>query len=228
MVLSRIKLALVCLMPVTAAVSAFEPVVLERIDHAINGAITEKKLPGGVFHEIMLDKLARLTGLSTDRLSRVAKLDQEPALQRPVKPAKQQKNTPVRHLITLLLQQPELAQHVDSPDSIADIELPGAQLLMDLLVFLQDQPGSHTGTILEHWRDSEYGKHLAKLALVSLDFEDHRLEAEFKDTLKQLEPYRHNSREQILAKMARGETPTPEEKAIIQQTSNPLENQENL
>jgi len=187
-----------------------------------------QKLPGGVFHEIMLDQLAELTGLSADRLSKVTQLDQEPAIQRPSKPAKQQKNTPVRHLITLLLQQPELAQQIDSPGSIGDIELPGAKLLMDLLIFLQDQPGSHTGTILEHWRDSEHGKHLAKLAQVSIDFEDHRLEAEFKDTLKQLEPFRRNSREQILAKMARGEMPTLEEKAIIQQTANPPESQENL
>jgi DNA primase len=99
---------------------------------------------------------------------------------------------------------------------------------MEMLVFLQTQPGSHTGTILEHWRDSEHGKHLAKLALVSIDLEDHRLEAEFKDTLNQLEPFRRNSREQILAKMARGEAPTSEEKAIIQQTTNTPEHNENL
>jgi DNA primase len=187
-----------------------------------------QKLPGGVFHEIMLDQLAELTGLTAERLSKAVQLDQEPTLKRPEKPVQQQKNTPVRHLITLLLQQPELAQHVDTPSSIGEIELPGAQLLMEMLVFLQTQPGSHTGTILEHWRDSEHGKHLAKLALVSIDLEDHRLEAEFKDTLNQLEPFRRNSREQILAKMARGEAPTSEEKAIIQQTTNTPEHNENL
>jgi DNA primase len=187
-----------------------------------------QKLPGGVFHEIMLDQLAELTGLTAERLSKVVQLDQEPTLRRPEKPIQQQKNTPVRHLITLLLQQPELAQYVDTPNSIGEIELPGAQLLKDMLVFLQTQPGSHTGTILEHWRNSEHGKHLTKLALISIDLEDHRLEAEFKDTLNQLEAFRRNSRELILAKMARGETPTPEEKAIIQQTASTTERNENL
>jgi DNA primase len=176
-----------------------------------------QKLPGGVFHEIMLDQLAELTGLSAERLSKVTKLDQEPPIRKPAKPARQQKQTAVRHLITLLLHQPDLAKLVESTGTLADIELPGVDLLVDLLDFLHQQPGARTGTILEHWREHEYGIHLAKLAQSSFDLEEHRLEAEFEDTLGKLEKYRRMSPEQILAKIARGETPTDEEKLILKE-----------
>jgi DNA primase len=187
-----------------------------------------QKLPGGVFHELMLDQLAELTGLTADRLSKVTNIDQEPALRRPEKPASQQKNTPIRHLITLLLQQPELAQLVNSPEDIRQVELPGAELLFELLEFLHRHPQAHAGMILEHWRDSEYAKHLSKLAQVSIDFEAHRLEAEFSDTLLNLQPFQRNSPSQILAKIARGEIPTAEEKAILRQNASPAGNNENL
>ncbi|MCW8963546.1 MAG: DNA primase [Gammaproteobacteria bacterium] len=187
-----------------------------------------QKLPGGVFHEIMLDQLAELTGLSADRLSKVTQLNQEPAIRKPDKPAQRQKNPHIRHLITLLLQRPDLAQLVESTDEVADLDLPGSDLLKDLLAFLHDRPDAHTGAILEHWRDNEYGKHLAKLALTEIELDAHRLEAEFKDTLSKLEHFRRNSRKQILAKIARGELPTAEEKAVLQQTANPADNNENL
>ena len=176
-----------------------------------------QKLPGGVFHEIMLDELAERTGLSAERLSKAARLDQELPPRKPARPVRQQRQTPVRHLITLLLHQPDLAQQVESPETLGDIELAGVDLLVDLLIFLHDRPDTHTGTILEHWRDHEYGQHLAKLSQSNINLEQHRLESEFVDTLAKLEKYRKSSPEQILAKIARGELPTDEEKLILQQ-----------
>ncbi|MGB1142567.1 MAG: hypothetical protein ACPG1A_16830, partial [Halioglobus sp.] len=136
---------------------------------------------------------------------------------KPTRPVQQQRHTPVRHLITLLLQRPDLAQLVENLQSLNDIDLPGADLLTDLLTFLHDRPGTHTGTILEHWRDHEHGKHLAKLAQATLDLEEHRLEAEFQDTLGQLDRYRSCHPKQIRAKLIRGETLTEEEKLILKQ-----------
>jgi DNA primase len=125
----------------------------------------------------------------------------------------------VRHLITLLLHQPELAQLVASPAALDDIELPGIDLLADLLTFLHEQPDARTGTILEHWREHEHGGHLAKLAQATFHLQDHHLEAEFNDTFRKLDKYRRSSPEQILAKIARGETPTDEEKLILKETA---------
>ena len=107
---------------------------------------------------------------------------------------------------------------------LGDIELAGIDLLVDLLTFLHERPGTHTGTILEHWRDHEYGRHLAKLSQTSIDLEQHRLEAEFVDTLAKLEKYRRSSPEQILAKISRGELPTDEEKLILQQKAQSTQN----
>lgn len=178
-----------------------------------------QKLPGGVFHEIMLEELARRTELSTDRLASIAELDQAPQLKQPAKPVSAQKNTPVRHLITLLLQQPELAQSAGDITEIERLNIPGSELLADLLRFLKQRPDAHTGMILEHWRDSQHGVHLAKLARQPVDLQEHRLEAEFLDTLKQLEQFHPLTPKQIAAKLARGETLNDTEKAILRDSA---------
>lgn len=76
--------------------------------------------------------------------------------------------------------------------------------------------------ILEHWRDSQYGVHLAKLAQQPVDLEEHRLEAEFLDTLKQLDKYHPLSKKEIAKKLARGEPITEEEKEAMRQPDTPV------
>ncbi len=181
-----------------------------------------QKLPGGVFHEIMLSELAKRTEISTDRLAKITELEQEPQLAKPKKPVAAQKNTPVRHLITLLLQRPDLAQTAGDITELENLNIPGSELLADLLRFLKQRPDSHTGVILEHWRDSQYGVHLAKLAQQPVDLEEHRLEAEFLDTLKQLDKYHPLSKKEIAKKLARGEPITEEEKEAMRQPDTPV------
>lgn len=187
-----------------------------------------QKLPGGVFHEIMLKQLAELTGLSVERLSKAAQLEHQSSPQKHRKPAPRQKNTFIRHLITLLLNEPKIAQQIDSVDIFDELDLPGADLLKALLTFLHQQPDARAGTILEHWRDSEYGQHLTKLALIKIDFTEDRLQAEFRDTLANLQRFRRNNPNQLLAKLAAGATLTDEQQAILKQAANPNSDKKNL
>ena len=180
------------------------------------------KLPGGVFHEIMLDELAKRTGLSIERLAKITVSDQKPAIIKSQKPSTRKKDPVARHLITLLLQQPQLARLAHDIEGLSEYNIPGANLLAELLTFLKGRPDAHLGVILEHWRDSEYGKHLAKLAQYPVELEEHRLEAEFTDTFRQLGKYHPRHPNQILEKIKQGQSLTSEEKNILKQ---PVTNQ---
>ncbi len=176
-----------------------------------------QKLPGGVFHEIMLDELAKHTELSIERLAKITVPDPKPASTKPARPIIRKTGPTTRHLITLLLQQPELARLAHDIDDLSRYNVPGANLLAELLTFLQDRPDAHLGVILEHWRDSKYGKHLAKLAQFPIELEEHRLEAEFTDTFRQLGKYHPLHPNQILEKIKQGRSLTDEEKNILRQ-----------
>lgn len=174
-----------------------------------------QKLPGGVFHETMVNELSTITELTTEQLVKATQLDQEPPILRP-KPTRPAKHTPIRRLITLILHQPELAHLAEEPAEIAQMEVPGAELLSELLIYLQDSPKAHAGTILEHWRNSPHGEHLSQLAQTPINFlEEHQYEAQFKGELERLDAYRPLNPKQLASKLARGETLTPEEKDIL-------------
>jgi DNA primase len=137
------------------------------------------RLPDGIFHQLLLERLADIAGTDPARLSgRLEKPAQEapPApVRRPTRPGT---DSPVRGAIALLLHQPELAGEVRGiafrePDS-----LPGVTLLQELLEVLWQQPGLNTGALLERWRDRAEGRHLEKLAQWQPLVEDLDLAAE--------------------------------------------------
>ncbi|TNF94323.1 MAG: hypothetical protein EP297_12045 [Gammaproteobacteria bacterium] len=173
-----------------------------------------QRLPGGVFHELMLSMLAEKTGVSAERLEQVKQLESEKPLKRPEK-AKGYQKTPIRHLITLLLQRPELALQAEDIEPLGELDMPGAQLLMELLEFIRARPNIHAGVILEHWRDTDYASHLMKLAQAPVELEEHRLEAEFSDTLNRLLESGRSEIKRLTEKLAQGEPLSDAEKEIL-------------
>ena len=178
-----------------------------------------QKLPGGVFYDLMLDELSKRTELSVERLVEITVPVQQSMVRKPVSSIIRKEDPSVRHLITLLLQQPSLAQLAHNIGDLAGYNVPGAALLAELIDFLKDKSDIHPGVILEHWRNSEYGKHLAKLAQCPVELEEHRLEAEFKDTFRQLGKYDPLHPDQILEKIRQGHPITREEKNILRQSA---------
>jgi len=179
-----------------------------------------QKLPGGVFHETMLNALSKRTNLSTEQLLRATQLDQEPPLkrpsQRPTARSAKKEFSRVRFLINLLLHQPALAMSVEQPERIASTGVAGAELLAGMLSFIQQHPETHMGQILEHWRDSEYAAALDKLATQPIPIlKEHELEDEFQDNLKRFWEELPTERDLILQRIAEGKTPTDEEKEIL-------------
>ena len=161
------------------------------------------RLPDGIFHQLLLERLADIAGTDPARLSgRLEKPAAEappPPVRRPTRPGT---DSPVRGAIALLLHQPELAGEVRGiafrePDS-----LPGVTLLQELLEVLWQQPGLNTGALLERWRDRAEGRHLEKLAQWQPLIEDLDLAAEFHGHIDRIQQQLREAR--ITALLAAG------------------------
>lgn len=94
------------------------------------------------------------------------------------------KRTPMRVLIALLLQNPELAQLVPNLSPLLVLNESGLDLFEKLTALCQEKIGITTGQILEYWRDSEYSKALEILAMWDHLVEEEQIEETFKATLR--------------------------------------------
>ena len=127
------------------------------------------KLPDGMFRQLMIERLAELAHTRTDSLA--GHLDQPPG-ESPttdvVKPrrraAETTGKTPVRQAIEILLYQPALASRTGDTEFLQHCDLPGVDLLLELLELLREYPGLNTAAVLEHWRGREQGRFLHRLA----------------------------------------------------------------
>jgi DNA primase len=139
---------------------------------------------------------ARLADVDTRNWSRLLSSDDEnrarqtvdlqrSARQRYAKGAPVMHMTPLRTVVGLLVQQPALAEEVNRADyaRLAQLDLPGIELLLALLEFIQAHPKLHTGMILEHWRDTAHAPALAKLAAWQHSLPEAGVASEFRDAL---------------------------------------------
>ena len=123
----------------------------------------------------------------------------------------------VRTAIALLLQQPELARTVtDAGAEFRALEgRPGVELLFDLLLLLGDRPEIKTGSIIEHYRDSEYQHALAKLLAWEHPALSGDIESEFRGVLEQLRREALGAETERLMDKYRLSGLTPAEKAEL-------------
>mgnify|MGYP001827266559 FL=1 len=149
------------------------------------------RLPDGIFHQLLLERLAEIAGTDPERLSgrleRPEKTTPPPAARRSA--PRTGTDSPVRNAIALLLHQPALAREIEGITFREPATLPGVTLLRELLELLWRQPELNTGALLEHWRDREESPHLQKLAQWQPLIEDLDLAAEFRghiDRIQQL------------------------------------------
>ena len=151
------------------------------------------KLPTGAFRELITQRLAREARMDEGALrgllgERAAAPTSAPAARpkrlEPVRNAP----SPVRHAITLLLQYPALAAEAGDPEQLDELQMPGAALLAEMVALLREHPHLNTAALLEHWRDTDAGRHLARLAIRELGLAgEEEVQAEFRDTLALLQ-----------------------------------------
>ena len=184
------------------------------------------QLPGGVFQRMLVDRLEDIAKLPRNAL---AAWHGQPTEARTVVPSQMARSgaiSPIRRLIILLLQEPRLADLVDTPDRLAEVPLQGTPLLIELIDFLKGRPQIHTGALIEHWRGTETGRHLAKLATEPVPKPAGNLEKEFMDGIDHLlSKPADQRREARFAELSRKQPSelTPAEKAELKALLRPAQ-----
>ena len=179
-----------------------------------------RQLPEGAFRQLLVQRLGELSGVPRAGLAELLRGEAAP----PAAPRAAPRPRPsgggpslVRHAISLLLHQPALGQAVQVPGELADDEGPGMDLLRELLEITRARPHLTTGALLEHWRDTDQGRHLHKLATTPLQVPEAGMARELQDALARLtQQHRERELERLLGE-AHLRTLTADEKVKLEQ-----------
>ena len=144
-----------------------------------------KQAPEGVFKHLMMQELARLTGLDSQTMDDIARRD-EPAAEPspeptpapvvapgppPAERAPQRQlveKTPVRAALATLLLYPSLASLVANVEELRGIESIEGELLLEMLELLKREPTTRTHILVGSWLNTEKHHYATRL----LGFED--------------------------------------------------------
>jgi len=127
----------------------------------------------------------------------------------------------VRTALRCLLHSPALAETIEEPKTLSQIDQPGIGLLVDLLENLKLNPTLNTAALLERWRDKDEGKHLAKLATWQSPLNDlDSLQQEFLGAIERLQAKHLSARTDTLLARSNQGSLSPDEKAELQSLLN--------
>lgn len=131
----------------------------------------------------------------------------------------EQRWTPTRLAINLLLQKPSLADTTGTHHELAETRIPGVGLLLQLLDEIHEQPGISTQNLLDRFKGSEHEAHLYKLAATQPAIDDEEsIDQMFADCLERLQKnYIEHRRELLITKMQGGESLSETEKQELKQ-----------
>jgi len=130
-----------------------------------------KPVPAGAFRELLLQELAQRSQLDINRLERLLQTQtQSRPTKAKTKPtdADSGKPTAMRTALALLIQQPNLAARIGESHELGQLDAPGMDLFVQVLMVLHDQPQLNTAALLERWRDSEQFALLMRLARLEI------------------------------------------------------------
>ena len=119
------------------------------------------KLPDSILKNAINEEMASHFGVNSEkRLLELQKINANP-----IKKVahKNTKITPVRLAIALLLEYPHIVETLGDISVLRTLNIPGVDLLMQLLDLCQQNPNMKTAQLLEYFRETEQGKQLAKL-----------------------------------------------------------------
>jgi DNA primase len=174
------------------------------------------RIPAGALQTLLISDLAKQCQLQEEALVSLLK-ETKPApeiVRRNVRSAQTTRRcspmTPVSKAIQLLLYHPQLSIGDEQLTRLRVIEDPGVEFLLELLEFCRSQKQVNTARILEHWRDSRYGKRLRELAtqenpLVHDDsVDDEAFKNELIDYISDIERSIHEEKRQMQRRNIKG------------------------
>jgi DNA primase len=184
-----------------------------------------RRIPDGVYRELLVESLAGVVGMPATKLERILGSGGEsPGPQAGTQTPRRRSVTVsggrpsvVRRAITLLLNEPTAGARLDV-EKLASINRPGVELLRKLIETVQDEPHITTAGLLERYRSDEQGRHLGKLAAVELpEEEDFDPAAELDACLEQLALAGRRERIDFLIEKQKLSSLTDEEKSELRQ-----------
>lgn len=171
----------------------------ELVEHA--RPLLGQLLPG-VYRQMMLKQLADLARMElaeldaaiqdrsvTNKATRVPASAPHAYNRLPGRTTQSAKSSrsPVRTAIMRLLTRPELASKVENPENLHELDVPGIEILCQLVELLHAHPHLKCGAILEHWREDANYPHLKRLAEWQSEVNDEAsIEAEFVGAIDRL------------------------------------------
>ncbi|AAU38368.1 DNA primase [Basfia succiniciproducens] len=176
-----------------------------------------KRIPGQMLRLYLRNILAQKLGIidQTQLESLIPSKIEQPEAAIEKSPAV--KRTPMRLLIGLLLQNPQLAQLDYDLEPLKSLNEPGFELFYALTKLCRDNMGITMGQILEYWRDSQYSKPLEILAIWDHLVTDDKIQETFLETLLYLYVrFTDQNIERLIAK-DRSTGLSPEEKQELAQ-----------
>jgi DNA primase len=141
-----------------------------------------RRIPTGVYRELLVESLATTVGMPASKLDRIlgsgtdstgpgSRVESHTARSRRTMTVSGGRPSVVRRAITLLLNNPQAGDTLDV-EKLAGVNRPGVGLLHKLIETVQEEPHITTAGLLERYRSDEQGRHLGKLAAVELPEED--------------------------------------------------------
>jgi DNA primase len=147
-----------------------------------------RHVPVGIYRDMLEQRLAERAQTTTSTLNRHLEKPADVARKKLNKPAINTGGfSPVRTAITILLQHPGLITDIGVFDKLALLELPGINILVQMLETLTEHPHLNTAALLERARDTDYEGHLQRLALQPLTLSPEQLKPELAGLLLQLQ-----------------------------------------
>jgi len=199
-----------------------EGIDMERLDGRARLAELARPLlntmPSGTLHALLTRQLAVITKLSNDQLETLLAPEAEKPTARTV-PATQpvQKRSPhVTRALELLLHEPSLALNAaESLAKLRQLELPGIDILCQIMTAIVARPSMTSSAIIERFRDTPYYDRLCELAGSPGVMDETQQEREFRAVTGRLKLMAINQETGKLAAMS--STLSNEEKGTLRQ-----------
>ncbi len=152
------------------------------------------RMPGGPYRQMVEEEATKLAGVPIRIPANgrpLSMLIQDSPKRNAVaigRPGSQRRLAgPVRKAIALLLNRPGLAALAGETPVLEGLSLGGMEVLQALLEFARAHPHITGAGLLEHWRDTETGSYLMKLAQAELVTPADAMESEFRAVMADLQ-----------------------------------------
>ncbi len=170
------------------------------------------QLPEGALRQMMLDRLSSLSGLSSERIGPGLEPGYQPRRRARSQPLEAGQLSPMASAISMLMQNPELADKIEDPSIIEKLDLQGAEHLQQLHGLIRENPQANTARLLEQFRDSGVHGYLEKLAAYPTSIHSEALDRYFNDTLTKILAQQDDQRRLVLLEKSRAQSLEREEK----------------